>query len=157
VTLGQTRLHGQRTTASRTADPPFVGRFTLEVGNRPLGAFMEVSGLSVTVEVEELVEGGQNGFVHRLPGRMKWPNLLLKRGVTDSDALFEWIGRTSGEGFAQAASHGAAANHSIVPLDGSVSLCDSELQPVRTWAFTRAFPVRWSGPKLSASANEAVR
>lgn len=154
VQLGRSRVRGQETTAARTPDPPFAGRFVLEIGNATLGSFMEVTGLSVTVEVEELVEGGRNGYVHRLPGRMKWPNLVLKRGITDNDALFAWIWRTSGDGFARSAEHGAPANHAMVPLDGSLSLRDATGRVVRTWAFTHAFPVRWSGPKLSAAGNE---
>ena len=43
---------------------------------------------------EELVEGGHNGGVHRLVGRTKWPNLVLKRGITQNDALFAWLAFT---------------------------------------------------------------
>jgi phage tail-like protein len=152
--LGRARHKGQRSTSPRAADPPYAGRFHLTVGGLHLGSFMEVSGLAVTVEVEDLAEGGHNGYVHHLPGRMKWPNLVLKRGITDNDELFAWLSRTSGDGFAGSAAHGAKKNHAIVPLDGSISVCDSTLTVVRTWAFTHAFPVRWTGPKLAASSNE---
>ena len=154
VQLGRARIKGEKSTSARAADPPYAGRFQLQIGNLQLGSFMEVSGLAVTVEVEDVVEGGRNGFVHHLPGRMKWPNLVLKRGITDNDALFAWISRTSGDGFADSAARGARKDHSIVPLDGSISVCDSTLTVVRRWTFTHAFPVRWTGPKLAASSNE---
>ena len=61
--------------------------FILKVDGREIGEFMEVSGLEVTVAVEDVEEGGQNGFVHKLPGRMTWPNIVLKRGITNNDNL----------------------------------------------------------------------
>ena len=54
-----------------------------------------------TVEVDmtdDIKEGGQNEYIHRLPGRLKWSNLVLKRGTTDSN-LFDWFKASSGEGF----------------------------------------------------------
>ena len=83
----------------RTPDPPFTGRFMFTVDGLTIGSFTEVSGLAVQIDVEELAEGGQNHFTHKMPGRMKWPNIVLKRGITDADNLFEWFWKTSGEGF----------------------------------------------------------
>jgi len=132
---------------ARTMDPPFVGKFKFEVGPDPIGYFTEVSGLSVQIDVEELAEGGQNGYTHRLLGRMKWPNLVFKRGLTDTDALFKWLMRFSGEGLTD-------AGNKIQPLDGTVSVLDARGDPVRIWSFYDAKPVRWSGPKLAASSRE---
>jgi phage tail-like protein len=112
-----------------------------------IGTFTEVSGLSVQIEVEELAEGGQNQYTHRLPGRMKWPNLVLKRGVTDTDNLFEWFAKSSGEGF-------SGAGNKIEPLSGAVTLLDAAGETVRTWKFIDAYPVKWTGPKLAASAKD---
>jgi phage tail-like protein len=154
-TLGQSRYKGQPTEPTRLADPPYAGVFTLKIGDWTMGRFMEVSGLSVTVEVEDLVEGGHNGGVHRLVGRTKWPNLVLKRGITQDDALFAWLGRTSVDGFAMGAEvRDARADRALGSLDGSISVCGTTGEPLRTWSFVKAFPVRWSGPKLAASSNE---
>jgi phage tail-like protein len=132
---------------ARTMDPPFVGRFVFEIEGRTIGAFTEVSGLSVQIDVEELAEGGQNGYTHRLLGRMKWPNLVLKRGLTDTDALFAWILECSGDGF-------TGNGNRVTPRDGKVSVLDGRRKPVRTWEFTGAKPVKWSGPRLAASSRE---
>jgi phage tail-like protein len=132
---------------ARTAVPPFVGRFTFEVGNRQIGAFTEVSGLSVQIDVEELAEGGQNHYTHRLLGRMKWPNLVLKRGVTNTDALFEWLMEFSGDGLTR-------SGNRVRPQTGKVSVLSPAGTPVRTWSFDGAKPVRWSGPRLAASSRE---
>ncbi len=61
---------------------------------------MEVSGLEVNVSVEDLEEGGENSYVHKLPGRMTWPNITLKRGITQNDTLLTWLNKSSGEQFA---------------------------------------------------------
>jgi phage tail-like protein len=128
-------------------DPPFAGKFVFTVQGLTIGTFTEISGLSVQIEVEELAEGGQNQFTHKLPGRMKWPNLVLKRGVTNTDNLFEWLQQCSGDGF-------SGAGNRIDPRRGAVTLMDAAGKPVRTWEFTGAFPVKWSGPKLAASARD---
>ncbi|HYN95004.1 MAG TPA: phage tail protein [Pilimelia sp.] len=131
----------------RTTDPPFAGKFVFEIGGLTIGAFTEVSGLSVQIDVEELAEGGQNGYTHRLLGRMKWPNLVLKRGLTDSDALFAWLLEYSGDGL-------SGKGNKITPRTGRVSVRDAAGRPMRTWEFSDAKPVKWSGPKLAASSRE---
>ena len=131
---------------ARTMDPPFVGRFVFEVEGRTIGAFTEVAGLAVQIEVEDVAEGGQNAYTHKLLGRMKWPNLVLKRGITDSNALFEWLMECSGEGFAK--------ENRVVGRSGKVSVLNAAGKAVRTWEFENAKPVRWTGPKLAASARE---
>lgn len=132
---------------AHTIDPPFVGKFKFEVGPDEIGFFTEVSGLAVQIDVEELAEGGQNAFTHRLLGRMKWPNLVFKRGITNTDNLFKWLMRFSGNGFTE-------AGNRVVPLPGSVSVLDAAGNPLRIWTFDKAKPVRWSGPRLAASSRE---
>lgn len=133
--------------SSRTMDPPFAGKFVFTVDGLTIGTFTEISGLSVQIEVEDLAEGGQNQYTHKLPGRMKWPNLVLKRGVTNTDNLFAWFAKSSGDGF-------AGNGNKIDRRNGAVTLVDSTGKSVRTWKFTQAYPVKWSGPKLAASSRD---
>jgi len=133
--------------SSRTMDPPFAGKFVFTVEGLTIGAFTEISGLSVSIDVEELAEGGQNQYTHKLPGRMKWPNLVLKRGITETDNLFQWFARSSGDGF-------AGGGNKIDRRNGAVELRDAAGKTVRKWEFTGAYPVKWSGPKLAAAARE---
>ncbi|MGE3960560.1 MAG: phage tail protein [Dehalococcoidia bacterium] len=126
--------------------PPFTGQFIFEVDGVRVGAFTEVSGLQVEVDTsEEIKEGGQNEFIHRLPGRLKWSNLVLKRGTTDNN-LFDWFKASSGEGY--------EANGSLERTTAALSMVDGMGQVVRTWVFYDAFPVKWSGPKFAASSSE---
>src|SRR5579862_562316 len=79
---------------------PTTTSFIFEVDGVQIGMFAQVSGLELRVEMATYEEGGENGFVHQLPGRVTWPHIVLRRGVTNSDALFNWVNQTAGPGFA---------------------------------------------------------
>ena len=130
-------------------EPSTSARFIFEVDGVEIGVFREVHGLSLTVGVQEVREGGQNGFVHKLPSQMSWPNLVFRRGVTNSDALFEWVGKSSGEGF-------AANNNKLQRCTGAVTVVSSTGARLRSWEIDGAFPVRWAGPDLDATRSDPL-
>jgi phage tail-like protein len=136
-------------------DAPWSGQFLFSVDGIEIGHFMEVSGLSVSIEEEKIPEGGQNEFVHRLPGRMTWPNLVLKRGVTSSDALFEWFRRSSGEGFSGQQNRLARRTGHLTLL-GGLDRPGGKRVTVRRWEFSGAFPVKWSGPTVAVSSRDVA-
>jgi phage tail-like protein len=121
--------------------------FLVEVDGVEIGRFMEVSGLELTIGVEEINEGGENGFVHKLPGRMSWPNLVLKRGVTQNDSLFTWVNKSSGEQF-------AANGNALERSTAAVTLVGAGGKRLRAWNFDGAFPVSWKGPTFSTDSND---
>lgn len=127
---------------ARVPDPvPELG-FKVEIaGLDPIGYFSECSGLSLEYEIEEYKEGGENRFAHKLRGRIKYPNLVLKRGVTYESALLEWFFKT------QKRSERSAITLTLTGPDGS---------DVRKWAFAEAFPVKWTGPTLNAGSNNVA-
>jgi len=54
-------------------------------------SFQEVSGIGSEMETEDLAEGGENRFSHRLPKSVKHPKLVLKRGIAVMDSpLVVW-------------------------------------------------------------------
>ena len=123
--------------------------FLFEVDGVEIGWFMEVSGLEVSVETEDVQEGGQNSFVHRLPGRMTWPNLRLKRGVTKNDTLLTWLNKSSGEQF-------AAAGNKLARSSAALTLLGPGGERLRAWEFDGAFPVKWTGPTFAVESSEAA-
>ena len=108
--------------------------FTVEVLGLTLGTFSAVRGLEATVDVLEYREGGINDVVHRLPGAMTYPNLILTNGLT-SDAVIGWFAKT----------RLGAERHTM-----TLTFLDASGDAVRAWSFAEAFPVRWSGPTLSS-------
>ena len=125
----------------------FGATFLVEVDGVEIGRFMEVSGLEVEIGVESIEEGGQNGFSHKLPGRMSWPNLTLKRGITQNDSLLKWLNKSSGDGF-------AGAGNKLSRTSAAVTLISASGKRLRAWNFDGAFPVKWKGPSFAASSSE---
>src|SRR5690606_7534251 len=91
-----------------------------------------------------------------LPGRLKWPNLVLKRGVTNSDELFAWFYRTWEKASASTAppTRSTELVRKDVPANASVVLRDQAGKETRRWTVEGAYPVKWTGPKLAASSTE---
>lgn len=107
-------------------------------------AFQEASGLDVEWEVEEVREGGQNLYKHRLPTVQKYRNLVLKRGfVTSNSALATWCAATLAADFSTP----------IVPRDVQLSLLGAADTPLAAWSFLGAWPVKWSLSDLRAQEN----
>lgn len=115
--------------------------FLVEVDGSPVGRFTECHGLEVEVEVETFQEGGVNGYVHKLPGRMSWPNLVLKRGVTFDDSLFGWFNSAAGSTFA---AEGKAVRKTV-----GITLISATGERLRTWRLYDAIPIKWSGPTFA--------
>jgi phage tail-like protein len=126
-------------------DLPIANRFLLEVDGVQIGVFKSVSGLSVSIDTPEITEGGENGFTHKVPGRMSWPNLVFRAGITDSDAFFAWVQKTAGEEF-------TAAGNKLTRSSGAVTAIAADGSRLRAWQFRDMFPVAWKGPEFDAEA-----
>lgn len=121
-------------------DPYAAFNFFVEVEGLIVGGFTEVGGLQVETAVEDYQEGGQNGYVHKLPGPARYPsNLILKRGLTDIDTFWRW--------------HQQVVAGRIARKNGTVYLLDRQGVPAMWWNFTAAYPVKWSGPDLKSDSN----
>jgi phage tail-like protein len=132
-----------RDSRARLPDPvPELG-FRVEITglDGPIGWFAECSGISLEYELMEYQEGGENRYSHKLRGRLKYPNLVLKRGVTYEAALLDWFFK------AQKRKERGTMTLTLTGPDG---------KDVRKWAFAEAFPVKWSGPTLNAGSNNVA-
>ncbi|HEX5793374.1 MAG TPA: phage tail protein [Rheinheimera sp.] len=110
-------------------------------------AFQEVSGIGAQLETEEVTEGGENRFVHRLPKTVKYSNLVLKRGIADINSqLVKWCLKVFEQGLDSA----------ITPMTMMVELLDSAGQPARSWSFVNAWPVSWQVEAFNAAKNEVA-
>jgi len=106
--------------------------------------FQEVSGLSAELGIEEVVEGGENRFSHRLPNRAKYANLILKRGLLTNSRLIGWC-------------KNAIENFDFEPTTVNVTLLNEKHEPlVDTLSFLRAWPVKWTVSDFKAQENGLV-
>lgn len=126
--------------SERRADPYAGFRFLVEIDSLVAAGFSEVSGLELEMSTEEYEEGGVNRFTHKFPGRVSHPNLVLRRGLTDSLELWDWIQGTVGD----------VENGTIERRNVRVIVLDSTGEESRRWEFLRAYPVKWTGPEFSA-------
>ena len=110
--------------------------FELDIQGHSIGYFTEVTGLSAEVETLAYSEGGMNEFQHKLPTRVKYPNLVLKRGMTTKSDLQTWFQK----------SHTKAERTSI-----SLTMLDQGGETIRTWSFENAYPIKWTGPNFNAA------
>lgn len=130
-------------------DGQLASNFLLEVDGVEIGVFASVNGLQVSVSTEDLVEGGQNGFTKKLPGRMEWPNITLTRGLIQADNLFDWFSKTSGEGF-------ASAGNKLQRCTGAITALASDHARLRAWNLVGCFPVRWKGPDFNVTSTDVL-
>jgi phage tail-like protein len=122
--------------------PAFVHYVVLDVPNITqntsfMGIFRQCSGLEVNFDVYEYQEGGNNDFVHRLPGCMRYPNLTLSWGICNDESLLKWFFKTHEEAELQEITLTLAKRQGDVETD------------VRKFTFADAFPIRWSGPAIT--------
>lgn len=110
-------------------------------------SFQEASGLEAKIETVALVEGGENRFVHQLPGATKSPNLVLRRGyVTRPSFLSEWAAQTIGSTLSQR----------ILTQTLVVMLLGPDRLPQVAWRLDRAWPVRWATGGFDANKNAVL-
>jgi len=109
--------------------------FRLSIPGITVGTFRECNGLSMEFEVFEWAEGGNNEFIHHLPGRMRYPYLQFRAGMTDGAALQEWFWKTRQQAELK---------------EITVELATQDGNTTRSWTFADAFPVRWTGPGIVA-------
>ncbi|EIV92964.1 phage tail protein [Frankia sp. QA3] len=114
-------------------------RFDVTIGQFDLGAFTAIEGLDASYEIKTYDEGGQNGFQHQLLGRVHYQNVKLTRPVDqDSRKLTSWFSafRREGDG---------------APTTATITAFDDNRARVAEWSMVGVCPVRYSGPRFSAS------
>jgi phage tail-like protein len=126
-------------TAQRV-DPYKNFRFLVEIDGIVQAGFSECSGFGSNLEVIEYREGGETATVRKLPGKVSYPDITLKWGVTDSRELYDW--------------HRAAVNGEIQRKNGSVILQDDRGQEKTRWNFLNAWPSKYDGPDFNAKGND---
>lgn len=132
-----------------TMPPPVAFYFQIEFLG-PLDiedmAFLEVSGMSMELETQEIDMGG--GHKRVVPVRLKHGNLVLKRplhAVALSD-LSDWTDTTMRGGVDQ----------KIVTCDLMVKLLNGDKEPQCGWYIKGAYPVKWDIAGFDSKKNDVA-
>jgi len=127
----------------RETDPLIAYQFGIEVGGMVTGYFQEISGINSESDViEHKVSYEGKDFVQKLPGRVKWGDVTLKRGITDNLQVWEWRQLVE-----EGKMNDARKNCSIL-------LFDRSMEVAARWDFANAWPSKVSGPDIKADGNE---
>ncbi len=116
--------------------------FEVHVDGYDLGAFTGCDGLGVEVVMEQREEGGMNGFVHQLPGRLKYTNVKLTRPVnSDTMKIAAWF---------------SSMNTVVRRTMAQIVAKNHDATTVFVWNLNGVLPVRWTGPSLSVDSNKVA-
>lgn len=127
-------------------EDPLVGfHFSIDIQNGKItGFFTECSGLGSEHEVVEHKVVNEKGkeIVMKIPGRLKWEDIVLKRGITSSMDIWDWRKEVE-DGKVDGAR-----------CDGSITMFNQSLEPVAQWNFERGWPKKVTGPQPKSDSNE---
>ena len=111
-------------------------------GDTDLGKWTKCEGLGVEYEIHEYREGGENGYVHRLPGRRKYQTVKLTRPL-DGDS-----GRT--------AKLVSEAGQPGKRYTARIRVLDAQGIEVASWSLDSALVSRWNAPNLDVNGKDVA-
>jgi phage tail-like protein len=112
--------------------------------------FAEVHGLNAEMEVDDYHEGGRNIGPRRFPRWGRYPNVVMRRGVTSDTALWDWWAdvMTHSYTLARDSATRVPRRNGVIVLDGF------NHKAVAAWFVSNALPERIVGPTLNARGSE---
>lgn len=127
-----------------TEDPLLGFNFMLELEGVVAGYFTECNGIGSEHEVVEqkVVDKQGHEIIRKLPGRLKFTDVTLKRGITSDLQIWDWRDKV-----VKGVVKDARKNITITMLS-------RDYTPVAIWHFTNAWPSKVSGPSLKADSND---
>jgi phage tail-like protein len=125
-------------------DPLVSGWFGIEFQGQVSGAFRECTGLGSENEVVESKASGPKGefVLKKIPGRMKYNNITLKRGITDAMDMWKWRKLVEEGKITEARKN------------GSIVMFSSDNKEMARWNLVNAWPSKLTGPAANATNNE---
>jgi phage tail-like protein len=127
---------------AKRVDPYKNFRFLVEIDNIVQAGFSDCTGFGSSIEVVEYREGGDFATVRKLPGKMSYPDITLKWGLTDSRDLYDW--------------HLAVVNGGSDRRNGSIIQLDDQGNEKVRWNFFDAWPSKYDGPDFSGKGNDVA-
>jgi phage tail-like protein len=123
-------------------DPYKNFQFLVQIDGVSQAGFLECTGLASEISVIEYREGSDVNAIRKLPGRVSFHDVTLKRGVTNSRELYDW--------------HLAALQGQVDRRNVAILLLDEAGNEVVRWRVLNAWPRKWEGPDLNAKGNDVA-
>lgn len=126
-------------------DPLVAFKFGLEIEGKLSGYFTTVSGIGSESEViEHKIVNPDTGetIIQKLPGRLTWTEVTLKRGVTSNIDVWTWR-----QSVVEGKIDDARTNCSIVAYNQGN-------EEIARWNFEYAWPSKVTGPEMDAGSQD---
>ena len=125
-------------------DNPYSNfNFLVEIDGVASAGFAEADLPGGRIETIEYREGGdKTSGARKLPGRVSYENVLLRRGLSGRTDLYDWW---------RAVRDGAPDRRNV-----SIVLLDEARDPVQRWLLRDAWPARLAYSALDAAKNEVA-
>ena len=105
--------------------------------------FSAVSAPEITSDpVEYRVEAMAEKTSGKQHGILKYSNVTLKRGTTESRVFVSWMKEIQ---------NGKASRKTVV-----ITLMDDEMKEVASWQLEKAWPTKYTAPDFNATSNEVA-
>lgn len=133
-------------TQTSQKDPLVAAYFAVDFQGGVVGAFRECTGLGSESQVVEYRATDERGkpILIREPGTMKYSDIVLKRGITDSMDMWQWRKQVE-DGDIEGARR-----------SGTITLYNQRGEAVARWDCTRVWPAKLNGPTYDAKTNEVA-
>ncbi|MDP9074941.1 MAG: phage tail protein [Actinomycetota bacterium] len=120
------------------SDPAVSVCFVVSVDGQELGNFTSCEGLACEITIETREEGGNNGFIYQLPGRMKYTNVKFSRPINaDSSKVASWM---------------TSMVTDIKRHTATIEAMTADGDVVCKWDLDMVIPVKWQGPQFNVDS-----
>ena len=126
-------------------DPLVAFKFGLEIEGKLSGFFTTVGGVGSESEVvEHKIVNPDTGetIIQKIPGRLSWTDVTLKRGVTSSIDVWEWR-----QQIVEGKVEEARTNCSIIAYNQAN-------EEIARWNLDNAWPSKVTGPEMDAGSTD---
>lgn len=126
-------------------DAEYLGsQFGLEIDGVELARFTAVSGLGYESEVVSFQDTLADGKVitRKRPGRISFPDIVLKRGLSSDNSLVEW--------------YQTVVDGQVERKSGSVVIYDQTSTEIGRWNFENGWIAKWSASDLDAGSDDIM-
>ena len=128
--------------AGQRVDPYRNFRFLVEIDGITQAGFSEATIPDSTQDPIEYREGNETPTVRKVPGLIKYGNVTLKWGITDSLDLYNWRKLVE-----DGKMKDARKNMAII-------LMDEEGSHKSRWEFNEAWPSKYDAPDLNSKGTD---
>ena len=126
--------------------PLLTSTFGFELDGVPIANFTGCSGLSVEFDVTEFQSVSTDGktILRKIPGRPKYTEVVLKRGMTANQDLYKW--------FKEITDHASTPTYKTA----SIVLYDENYVEVARFNLDKCWPSKLSGSDLSSGSDDVM-